>query len=62
MSVTKDGGDVDAITASTITSRAYCDVLANAYKAFCEANKNNVKEEVAAEPVQETAASEEAQN
>ena len=63
MYVKKDGGDLDAITASTITSRAYCDVIENAYKAFCEANKNNVKAEVAEQPVQETAnASEEAQN
>lgn len=29
--VKKDGGDVDAITASTITSRAYCDALLRAY-------------------------------
>lgn len=63
MYVKKDGGDLDAITASTITSRAYCDVIENAYKAFCEANKNNVKAEVAEQPVQEAAnASEEAQN
>lgn len=31
LSVTKDGGDVDAITASTITSRAYCDAVQRAY-------------------------------
>lgn len=30
LSVRKDGGDVDAITASTITSRAYCKALQNA--------------------------------
>lgn len=29
--VTKDGGDVDAITAATISSRAYCDALERAY-------------------------------
>ena len=34
LSVTKDGGDVDAITASTITSRAYCEALQKAYDAF----------------------------
>ena len=65
LSVKKDGGDIDAITASTITSRAYCDVIENAYKAFCEANKNNVKAdaEQPVEEVQEAAnASEEAQN
>ena len=34
LSVKKDGGDVDAITASTITSRAYADGLALAVKVF----------------------------
>jgi Na+-translocating ferredoxin:NAD+ oxidoreductase subunit G len=39
LSVKKDGGDVDAITASTITSRAYCDALERAYKVFCSIEK-----------------------
>ncbi|MFA5849325.1 MAG: RnfABCDGE type electron transport complex subunit G [Bacteroidales bacterium] len=34
MSVKKDGGDVDAITASTITSRAFCGALESAYKVY----------------------------
>lgn len=34
LSVKKDGGDVNAITASTITSRAYADGLALAAKVF----------------------------
>lgn len=34
LTVSKDGGDVDAITASTITSRAYCDALQRAYNEF----------------------------
>lgn len=34
LSVKKDGGDVDAITASTITSRAYTDALQRAYNVF----------------------------
>ena len=34
LSVTKDGGDVDAITASTISSRAVCDALKRAYRTF----------------------------
>lgn len=34
LKVVKDGGPVDAITASTITSRAYCDALQRAYDAF----------------------------
>ena len=36
--VKKDGGDVDAITAATITSRAFSKAVDKAYKAF-EANK-----------------------
>lgn len=31
LTVTKDGGEVDAITAATISSRAFCDALAQAY-------------------------------
>ena len=34
LAIKKDGGDVDAITASTITSRAYADGLALATKVF----------------------------
>ena len=34
LSVRKDGGDVDAITASTITSRAYCAALKKAVETF----------------------------
>ena len=34
MAVKKDRGDVDAITASTITSRAYCDAVQRAYDAL----------------------------
>ena len=34
LQVKKDGGDVDAITAATISSRAYCDAVQKAYKAF----------------------------
>lgn len=32
--VKKDGGDIDAITASTITSRAYCDAVTTAWEIF----------------------------
>jgi electron transport complex protein RnfG len=39
LAVKKDRGDVDAITASTITSRAYCDAVARAYRAFEESQK-----------------------
>lgn len=34
LSVSKDGGDVDAITASTITSRAFLNAVNNAYHAY----------------------------
>jgi len=34
LSVSKDGGDVDAITASTITSRAFLDAVNRAYSAY----------------------------
>lgn len=36
LSVTKDGGDVEAITASTISSRAFCDAVERAYKSLME--------------------------
>ena len=38
LSVKKDGGDVDAITASTITSRAYTLAVENALKTFASLN------------------------
>jgi len=47
LTVKKDGGDIDAITAATITSRAFCDAVNNAYKAYrialqyAELNNNN---------------------
>lgn len=34
MAVKKDGGDVDALTAATISSRAYVDAMSRAYEAF----------------------------
>jgi len=34
LKVTKDGGVIDAITASTITSRAFCDAVQRAYDAY----------------------------
>ncbi len=39
LKVKKDGGDVDAITASTISSRAYCDAVTRAYNALKEGGK-----------------------
>ncbi|MBQ5388962.1 MAG: FMN-binding protein, partial [Paludibacteraceae bacterium] len=35
-SVSKDGGDVDAITASTITSRAFLEVVFKAYNGIAQ--------------------------
>ena len=34
MAVTKDGGDIDALTAATISSRAYVDAVNRAYMAY----------------------------
>ncbi|MBQ2980290.1 MAG: RnfABCDGE type electron transport complex subunit G [Bacteroidaceae bacterium] len=34
LTVSKDGGDIDAITASTITSRAFLQVISTAYQAY----------------------------
>lgn len=34
LKVTKDGGDVDAITAATISSRAFLDAVNRAYSAY----------------------------
>ena len=38
--VTKDGGDVDAITASTISSRAFCDAVQRAFNGFVSQGLN----------------------
>jgi electron transport complex protein RnfG len=38
--VKKDGGDVDAITASTISSRAFCDALSRAYEKYMSIKNN----------------------
>jgi electron transport complex protein RnfG len=45
LSVRKDGGDVDAITAATITSRAYCDAVQRAYDALREMERIEAEEE-----------------
>lgn len=47
--VRKDGGDVDAITAATISSRAFCVALDNAYATYKATLSSNVQ------PVEETA-------
>ena len=45
----KDGGDVDAITASTITSRAFCDAVNTAWEVFKKCNSQNDSKEVSNE-------------
>lgn len=39
LKVTKNGGDVDAITAATISSRAFCDAVQRAYNEFEKQDK-----------------------
>ena len=41
--VTKDGGQIDAISASTISSRAYCDAVNTAGKIFKKIKENQEK-------------------
>jgi len=43
LSVTKDGGDVDAITAATISSRAFCDAVQRAYETYSESQETRIK-------------------
>ena len=38
LTVAKDGGDVDAISGSTITSRAFCEAINNAYQTFIKSS------------------------
>ncbi len=42
LTVSKDGGEVDAITASTITSRAFLKAINNAYKAYMNKSSDGV--------------------
>ncbi len=42
LTVSKDGGDIDAITASTISSRAFLSTVRNAYEAFLKNNERAV--------------------
>lgn len=43
--VSKDNGQIDAITAATITSRAYCDAIQRAYDTFAEQVLSQTKQE-----------------
>jgi len=40
LKVTKDGGDIDGITASTITSRAFCEAVQQAYETYQKEGKH----------------------
>ena len=65
LSVTKDGGDVDALTAATISSRAYVDAIARAFNAYQQvANVDNQVDIVtgATEPESEVVAQEGGEN
>lgn len=42
LTVSKDGGDVDAITASTITSRAFLEAVNRAYTAYQDSRNNTI--------------------
>jgi Na+-translocating ferredoxin:NAD+ oxidoreductase subunit G len=42
--IKKDGGDVDAITATTISSRAYCDAVRRAWSTYMEEDNGNAHE------------------
>lgn len=56
--VSKDGGDVDAITASTITSRAFLEAVNRAYNAYLESkngNSNGVTENIQSDNTTESA-------
>ena len=44
LTVNKDGGDVDAITASTITSRAFLKAINNAYAVYARQDADHKKE------------------
>ena len=41
LKVKQDGGEVDAITAATISSRAFCDAIDRAYKVYTKAMKTD---------------------
>ncbi len=45
LKVRKDNGDIDAITAATITARAYCDAIQRAYDTFADHVLSQTKQE-----------------
>ena len=59
LTVSKDGGQVNAITASTITSRAFLAAVNKAYAAFAAAEQPAAAPAEEADPTEEAAAEEE---
>lgn len=49
LKVRKDGGDIDGITAATITARAYSDAIQRAYDTYMEYLKNKSETDLATE-------------
>lgn len=45
LKVRKDNGDIDAITAATITTRAYCDAIQRAYDTYADHVLSQTKQE-----------------
>lgn len=56
LTVSKDGGNVDAITASTITSRAFLQAVNNAYTAYADGNNADAASGATSKASQEEAA------
>ena len=46
LTVKKDGGDVDAITAATISSRAFCDAVQRAYDEFVKMQQETKEDSI----------------
>lgn len=54
LAVSKDGGEIDAITASTITSRAFMEAVNKAYDTYLETKNRNTSSENLTEDTTET--------
>ena len=46
LKVRQDNGDIDGITAATITARAYCDAIDRAFQTFMENRESIIKKEI----------------
>ncbi len=54
LAVTKDGGEVDILTAATISSRAYVNAVATAYAAYQKVAQEDAVEKIAEEDIIES--------